>query len=70
MTTDLEAITQAVNMVGFPIVAFLLMFWFSVKIVRENTKAIQGLILAINTQNQKQQTLPIYTPVEHQYKKP
>jgi len=51
--TELELITQAINMIGFPIVAFLLMFWFTTKIVRENTKAIIDLTTAIQDLKQK-----------------
>jgi hypothetical protein len=28
---------------GFPVVAYLLLFWLNVKIIRENTKAIDRL---------------------------
>lgn len=40
---DIEIWLAAVSTVGFPIVAFLLMFWFSTKVVRENTAALQEL---------------------------
>lgn len=43
MIENPEVISQMITTVGFPIVAFLLMFWFSVKVVRENTAAMQEL---------------------------
>ena len=36
---------QMISTVGFPIVAFLLMFWQSTKTIKENTKAINELIV-------------------------
>ena len=38
-------VLEAISTVGFPIVAFLLMFWFSNKTIRENTKVINELII-------------------------
>jgi hypothetical protein len=40
-------IIQLINSVGFPITAFLLMFWQSTKTIKENTKAISDLSNAI-----------------------
>jgi len=40
-------VLTAVSTVGFPIVAFLLMFYQSTKTIRENTKALQELIYYI-----------------------
>jgi len=37
----------AVSMVGFPIVGFCMMFWFALKVVRENTKAIKDLDMTV-----------------------
>lgn len=37
----------AVSTVGFPIVAFLLMFWFATKVIRDNTEALRDLEGAI-----------------------
>jgi len=37
----------AVSTVGFPIVAFCMMFWFATKVIRENTKAFLDLEDAI-----------------------
>ena len=37
-------VIQMISTVGFPIVAFLLMFWQSTKTIKENTKAITELI--------------------------
>lgn len=41
----MNEILTAINAVGFPIVAFLLMFYQSTKTIRENTKAINELII-------------------------
>lgn len=48
---DYTQLTQAVGTLGFPIVAYGLMFWFNVKIVSElrdvvskNTEAINNLL--------------------------
>ena len=68
--SELLTIVEAVKEVGFPIVAYLLMFWFSVKIVRENTKAIQGLAVAITGNKSQVQNIPNYQQAEDQYKKP
>ena len=45
--TDIDPVLTAISTVGFPIVAFLLMFWFATKVIRENTKAFQDLQFAI-----------------------
>jgi hypothetical protein len=45
--TEPDMILTAISTVGFPIVAFLLMFWFATKVIRENTKAFQNLQFAI-----------------------
>lgn len=34
---------QSISTVGFPIVAYLLMFWLSTKTIKENTNAIREL---------------------------
>jgi hypothetical protein len=38
-------IVQMISTVGFPIVAFLLMFWQSSKTIDQNTKALQELLV-------------------------
>ena len=40
-------IMQAISTVGFPIVAFLLMFWQSTKTINKNTQVINELILTL-----------------------
>ena len=45
--TDSDLLLAAISTVGFPIVAFLLMFGFATIIIRENTKAFQDLQFAI-----------------------
>jgi len=42
MTTE-QAVLQAISTVGFPIVAYLLMYRFAKETVRENTEAIRDL---------------------------
>ena len=42
MTMDVAL--EAISAVGFPIVAFLLMFYHSTKVVRENTKVLSELV--------------------------
>lgn len=36
-------ITQVISNVGFPIAAFLLMFWQNTVIIQKNTEAMQGI---------------------------
>jgi len=43
----MEELVNVVNAVGFPIGAFLMMFWFATKTVKDNTKAINNLKVAI-----------------------
>lgn len=43
MTGNVEMWLQATSTVGFPIVAFVLMYRFAKETVRENTKAIRDL---------------------------
>ena len=45
--TDPHFWLTAVSMVGFPIVAFMMMFWFALKVVRENTRAIRDLDMTV-----------------------
>jgi len=40
-------ILNAISTVGFPIVAFLLMFYQSTKTIKENTKVINELIIQL-----------------------
>ncbi|MDO9574346.1 MAG: hypothetical protein Q7I94_05055 [Candidatus Contubernalis sp.] len=47
--TDLETLMVGISTVGFPIVAFLLMFWLVVTVVRDNTKALQELKLVLES---------------------
>lgn len=42
-----ELILTGISTVGFPIAAFIMMFWFATKTVSENTKAIHDLKLAL-----------------------
>ena len=39
----MQEILTAISTVGFPIVAFLLMFWQSTRTIKENTKALTEL---------------------------
>jgi len=39
----MDQIIHSINAVGFPIVAFLLIFWQGNTIIRANTKAINNL---------------------------
>ena len=36
-------ITEIISAVGFPIAAFLLMFWQNTKVINKNTEAINNL---------------------------
>lgn len=49
-----QDIETLINGVGFPIVAFLLMFWLNVTVVKSNTKAILSLTTMIHKSNNKQ----------------
>lgn len=40
---DPDLLLTAISTVGFPIVAFLLMFWVTVKVIKDNTEAIKNL---------------------------
>lgn len=40
----MDEIVNIIQSVGFPIAAFLLMFWQNCTIVKENTKAIRELV--------------------------
>lgn len=40
---EMQALTQAISTVGFPIVAYLLMYRFARNTVKENTAAIREL---------------------------
>lgn len=40
---------QAISTVGFPIVAFLLVFWQSTTIIKSNTQAIRELTIYIKS---------------------
>jgi uncharacterized membrane protein len=42
MTTE-QAVVSAISNVGFPIVAFLLMYRMSRETIKENTEALQNL---------------------------
>ena len=39
----MDTVLQAISTVGFPIVAFLLMFYQSTRTIKDNTKAITEL---------------------------
>lgn len=43
MTIEIDVITTAISTVGFPIVAFLLMYRFARETVKENTEAVREL---------------------------
>lgn len=45
MTTH-ELITTVISEVGFPIVAFLLMYWYAFVAIERNTKAMERLGMA------------------------
>ena len=45
----MDQILTAISTVGFPIVAFLLMYWQSTKTIKENTKAITELVMHLKT---------------------
>lgn len=49
-----QELTTLINTVGFPIVAFLLMFWLTRTTVRDNTKAIIELKESIVLTNNRQ----------------
>jgi hypothetical protein len=68
--SEIQIIIDAIDKIGFPIVAFLLMFWFSVKVIRDNTKAIHALTLSINKQNNLFPILPQYQHIDDRYRKP
>ena len=38
---------EAINTVGFPIVAFLLMYYQSTKTIKENTRTLRELVLIL-----------------------
>lgn len=40
---DVNATSQLIGQVGFPIAAFLLMFWQNTTIIKANTQAMQDL---------------------------
>ena len=40
-------ITELISNVGFPIAAFLLMFWQNTKVIKKNTEAINNLCLSL-----------------------
>lgn len=40
---NMQETISFINSVGFPIVAFLLMFWLNVKVITKNTEAISNL---------------------------
>lgn len=40
----MDVAIEAVSAVGFPIAAFLLMFYHSTNVVKENTKVLQELV--------------------------
>lgn len=42
-----ETIMKAISTVGFPIVAFLLMYYQSTKTIRENTKVLSELVIEL-----------------------
>lgn len=42
-------LVQAIQAVGFPIVAFLLMFWLTNKTIKENTNALISLKEIVET---------------------
>lgn len=44
---NLEAISKFIKDVGFPILAFLMMFWLCTTVMQENTVALEGLTVAI-----------------------
>lgn len=43
MALEIELITQAISTVGFPIVAFLLMYRMARETIKENTEAVNEL---------------------------
>ena len=45
-----EAVSQLIGSVGFPIVAFLLMFQLARSTIKENTTALRGLRLEMEKQ--------------------
>lgn len=47
----MEEALSAISQVGFPIVAFLLMYYQSTKVIRENTKAIRDLQADLKRRN-------------------
>jgi hypothetical protein len=50
--SDAQMYLTAVSTVGFPIVAFCMMFWFATTIVRSNTTAITELKTTIKTKKE------------------
>jgi len=68
--TEPIIIIDAIENVGFPIIAFLLMFWLTVTVIRTNTKAIQKLTTAIEFNSRLNPTIPPYQQVKDRYPKP
>jgi len=42
-----DSVLTAISTVGFPIVAFLLMFWQGNKTIKENTKVLRELCIRV-----------------------
>jgi len=41
--TDPSCLVSTISTVGFPIVAYLLIFWLLTRVIKENTEAIKDL---------------------------
>lgn len=52
-TLDINEVTQLINAVGFPIVAFIMMYWMCNNTIKENTQSTSDLKDAINKLNDR-----------------
>lgn len=52
-TLDINEITQLINAVGFPIVAFIMMYWMCNTTIKENSQSTSDLKDAINKLNDR-----------------
>lgn len=50
---DMTEITQLINAMGFPIVAFIMMYWMCNTTIKENTSSTNELKDAINRLNER-----------------
>ncbi len=50
---DMTEITQLINAMGFPIVAFIMMYWMCNTTIKENTSSTIELKDAINRLNER-----------------